>query len=213
VADPLDVLTGTDAAVAPDPAFAAALRRRLVAALHPIPPAHLRRSTTMTTATSTVPVTSAAATPYLCVHDAAAAIDFYVAALGAVEVLRIPQPAPDTRLGHAEISVGGARIMLSDEFPEMGVVSPRTLGGSPFQLHVSFTDVDVDALFAQAVAAGATVLRPPADQFYGERAGSILDPFGHRWTLAASIEDLTDEEVVRRAASAPADQGGPEHSP
>ena len=213
MADPLDVLTGTDAPVAPDPDFAAALRRRLVATLHPIPPADLRRSTTMTTATSKVPVTSAAATPYLCVHDAAAAIDFYVAALGAVEAMRLPQPAPDTRLGHAELTIGGARIMLSDEFPELGAVSPRTLGGSPFQLHLSLEGVDIDALFAQAEAAGATVLRPPADQFYGERAGSILDPFGHRWTLAASIEDLTDEEVVRRAASAPADQGSPEPSP
>jgi PhnB protein len=209
VADPLDVLTGTDAPVAPDPDFAAALRRRLVATLHPIPPADLRRSTTMTT-TSTVPVTSAVATPYLCVHDAAAAIDFYVAAFGAVEAMRIPQPPPDTRLGHAEISVGGARIMLSDEFPEMGVVSPRTLGGSPFQLHLSFADVDIEAVFAQAVAAGATVTRPLADQFYGERAGSILDPFGHRWTLAASIEDLTDDEIVRRAASAPADEASPD---
>ena len=200
MADPLDVLTGTDAPVAPDPGFAAALRRRLVAALHPIPPADLRRSTTMTTTTSTVPVTSAVATPYLCVHDAAAAIEFYVAAFGAVEAMRIPQPAPDTRLGHAEISVGGARIMLSDEFPEMGVVSPRTLGGSPFQLHLSFDEVDIDAVFAQAVAAGATVLRPVADQFYGERAGSILDPFGHRWTLAARIEDLTDAEIMSRAS-------------
>jgi uncharacterized glyoxalase superfamily protein PhnB len=162
------------------------------------------------TTTSTVPVTSAVATPYLCVHDAAAAIDFYVAAFGAVEAMRIPQPPPDTRLGHAEISVGGARIMLSDEFPEMGVVSPRTLGGSPFQLHLSFADVDIEAVFAQAVAAGATVTRPLADQFYGERAGSILDPFGHRWTLAASIEDLTDDEIVRRAASAPADEASPD---
>lgn len=150
--------------------------------------------------TDGIVVSTASATPYLCVHDAAAAIDFYVAAFGAVETMRLPQPAPDTRLGHAEVTVGGARIMLSDEFPELGVLSPRTLGGSPLMLHVVFDDVDIDAVFARAEAAGAAIVRPPSDQFYGERAGQVVDPFGHRWTLATTIEEVTAGEVVRRAA-------------
>lgn len=150
-------------------------------------------------ATTTTAV--ATATPYLCVHDASAALDFYVRAFGAVETMRLPQPEPDTRLGHAEITVGGARIMLSDEFPEIGVLSPRTLGGSPFQLHLTFEDVDIDAVIAAAEEAGATVTRPPSDQFYGERAGQIVDPFGHRWTLATPTEQLSDEEIVRRAGA------------
>ena len=202
MADPFEALAGVGEPVAPDPAFAAALRRRLVRALRPDPPDLEPRRDHVTT--EAIPLARATATPYLCVHDAVAAIDFYVAAFGAVETIRIPQPAPDTRVGHAEVDVGGARIMLSDEFPELGVLSPRTLGGSPFQLHVTFDDVDIDALFAQAVAAGATVLRPPADQFYGERAGQLVDPFGHRWTLATPTEQLTGEELLRRAAGSSA---------
>jgi len=196
VDDPLDALRDGDAPVAPDPRFAARLRDQLVDALTPPPPSDTR-STLMATTTTAV----ATATPYLCVHDAAAALDFYVRAFGAVETMRLPQPEPDTRLGHAEILVGGARIMLSDEFPEIGVLSPRTLGGSPFQLHVTFEGVDIDAVFAAAEQAGATVTRPPSDQFYGERAGQIVDPFGHRWTLATPTEQLTDDEIVRRAAA------------
>lgn len=211
MADPLDALRHGDTPVAPDPAFAADLRGRLEAALAPPSPTPASPAAIGTVdtadqeaavpATTTIPVAHATATPYLCVHDAEAALAFYAAAFGAEETVRIPQPAPDTRLGHAEVMIGGARIMLSDEFPEMGVLSPRTLGGSPFQLHLTFDDVDIDAVIARAEAAGATVVRPPADQFYGQRAGQLVDPFGHRWTLATPIEDLSDDEIVRRASA------------
>jgi PhnB protein len=207
VADPLDALGHGDVPVTPDRTFAAALRDRLEAALvAPTPTTSALAGATATQeaavpATTTIPVTTATATPYLCVHDADAALAFYAAAFGAVETMRIPQPAPDSRLGHAEVVVGGARIMLSDEFPELGVLSPRTLGGSPFQLHLTIDDVDIDAVIAQAEAAGATVVRPPADQFYGERSGQLVDPFGHRWTLGTPIEDVSDDEIVRRAGS------------
>ncbi len=217
MADPLDALAHGDAPVTPDRAFTTDLRRRLEAALAaPTPTAPTAPTPTTPAladaddtalqeaavpATTTIPVTQVTATPYLCVHDADAALAFYAAAFGAEETMRIPQPAPDTRLGHAELVIGGTRIMLSDEFPEIGVLSPRTLGGSPFQLHLTFDDVDIDAVIAQAEAAGATVVRPPADQFYGQRSGQLVDPFGHRWTLATPIEDLSDDEIVRRAAS------------
>jgi uncharacterized glyoxalase superfamily protein PhnB len=208
VADPLDALGQGDAPVTPDRAFATDLRDRLEAALAastpPAPaPAVADRTAieeTAVPATTTIHVSHVTATPYLCVHDADAALAFYAAAFGAEETMRIPQPAPDTRLGHAEVVIGGTRIMLSDEFPEIGVLSPRTLGGSPFQLHLTFDDVDIDAVIARAEGAGATVLRPPADQFYGERSGQVVDPFGHRWTLGTPIEDLSDDEIARRAA-------------
>jgi len=136
-------------------------------------------------------------TPYLAVKDAAAAIEFYKAGLGATEEFRMT--GDDGRIGHAEIHIGDDVLYLADEFPEMAVVSPQTLGGTPVTLHLNVTDVD--ATFAQAVAAGATSLREPADQFYGDRNATILDPFGHRWMLSARIEDLSAEEMERRAAA------------
>ena len=136
-------------------------------------------------------------TPYLAVKDAAAAIEFYKAGLGATEEFRMT--GDDGRIGHAEIHIGDDVLYLADEFPEMAVVSPQTLGGTPVTLHLNVADVD--ATFAQAVAAGATSLREPADQFYGDRNATILDPFGHRWMLSARIEDLSAEEMERRAAA------------
>ena len=105
----------------------------------------------------------------------------------------------DGRIGHAEIHIGDDVVYLADEFPEMAVVSPQTLGGTPVTLHLNVAEVD--ATFKQAVAAGATSLREPADQFYGDRNATILDPFGHRWMLSARIEDLSAEEMERRAAA------------
>jgi PhnB protein len=122
-------------------------------------------------------------TPYLCIADTARAIAFYQAAFGATEVYRITDP--DGRIGHAEIRIGGVPIYLSGEYPEIGVLSPATLGGSPVMLVLDVPDVD--ALFAQAVAAGATVDRPLADQFDGAlRNGKLIDPFGHRWMLSTT---------------------------
>ncbi len=137
-------------------------------------------------------------TPYITVAGTAQAIEFYRKAFGAVEKLRIP--APDDRVGHAEIAIGKANIMLSDEFPEIDARSPRTVGGTPVVPHLYVENVD-DTV-RRAEAAGATVLRPPADQFYGDRGAMLLDRFGHKWWLATHIEDVPDDELQRRAAKA-----------
>jgi len=146
------------------------------------------------TCVAPIPAGQHGATPYLCCKDAAAALDFYAKAFGAVEMMRLMEP--DGRLGHAEIRIGDAVLMLADEYPEMGIVSPRTLGGSPVTIHLYVADVD--ALVARAVAAGATLVRPVADQFYGDRAGRISDPFGHVWHLASRKEDVPAAEMQRR---------------
>jgi PhnB protein len=106
---------------------------------------------------------------------------------------------PDGKIGHAEIKIGAAPIMLADEFPDMGVLSPQSLGGSPVSIHLYVEDVD--ALASQAVAAGAKVLRPVEDQFYGDRAGKLEDPFGHVWWIATHKEDVSFEEIQKRAAA------------
>ena len=142
------------------------------------------------------------ATPYLSTNGAAAAIEFYKKAFGAIETMRLT--GPDGKVGHAEITIGAARIMLADERPEIGFPSPQKLGGSPVIIHLYVEDVD--AVFSQATAAGAKVLRPVADQFYGDRAGQFEDPFGHVWFLATHTEDVSPEEIERRAAVIP--QGG-----
>ncbi len=134
-------------------------------------------------------------TPYLIVKGGGAAIDFYKRAFNAVEVMRLE--APDGKLGHAEISIGNSRVMLADEFPEMGAVSPQTLAGTAVSLLIYVEDCD--ALFQQAVAAGAIVERPLANQFYGDRSGMLADPFGHRWCIASRQEELTVEEINARA--------------
>ena len=137
-------------------------------------------------------------TPYLVLSDAAGAIDFYKRALGAQELLRMP--APDGKIMHAEIKVGDSPIMLSDEFPEYGTRSPKSLGGTPASLYVYVENVD--AVFNQAVAAGAKALMPLQDMFWGDRYAKLEDPFGHQWQLATHVEDLTPEEIGRRAAAA-----------
>lgn len=137
-------------------------------------------------------------TPYLIVNDAAAAIEFYKKAFGAAELFRFP--APGGKIGHAEVKIGDSHIMLADEFPEMGAQSPQTIGGSPISLMLYVEDVD--AMAKRAVAAGATVTRPVKDQFYGDRSGSFTDPFGHQWHIATHKEDISPEEMKKRAAAA-----------
>ncbi|WP_314622705.1 VOC family protein [Streptomyces stackebrandtii] len=137
-------------------------------------------------------------TPYLCVDGAAAAIDFYVSVLGAVERMRMP--APGGTIGHAELSLGNSINMLADEFPDMGFRSPKAGGGTPVTLHAYVEDVD--SVFAKALAQGAKELSPVKDEFYGDRTGRLEDPFGHRWNLATHIEDGPEEEMEQRAKKA-----------
>jgi PhnB protein len=137
-------------------------------------------------------------TPYLCIKGAASALEFYKKAFDATELMRLAQP--DGRIGHSEILVGDSVIMLSDEFPEIGARSPQAIGGSPVTIHLYVEDVDT--VFKQAVAAGAKVKRPVADQFYGDRMGGVEDPFGYTWWIATHKEDLSSEEIQKRAAAA-----------
>jgi len=136
-------------------------------------------------------------TPYLILSNAGDAIAFYKKALGADEVMRMDDPAG--KIHHAEISISGSRIMLADEHPEIQALSPKTIGGSPVSIHVYVEDVD--AMVERAVAAGAKLIRPTADQFYGDRVGGIEDPFGYRWFIATHKEDLSMDEIRRRAAA------------
>jgi PhnB protein len=136
-------------------------------------------------------------TPYLMFSGASAAIEFYKKALGASEVMRLDDPSG--RIHHAEIRIGDSCIMLADEHPELQALSPNTIGGSPVSLHVYVEDVD--AAVDRAVKAGAKLVRPVADQFYGDRSGGIEDPFGYRWFIATHKEDLTIDEIRRRAAA------------
>lgn len=131
---------------------------------------------------------------YLRLHDTAAAIEFYARAFGARELFRLVEPSG--RVGHAEIKIGPVTLMLSDEYPELGIRGPRSIGSTSVSIHIHASDVD--RLFEQAVAAGATVVRPLANQFYGERSGTVRDPFGHEWLLGGHIEDVTPEEMQRR---------------
>ena len=135
------------------------------------------------------------ATPYICVHDGAAALDFYAKAFGATERMRMAEPSG--KIGHAEIQIGEAVIMLSDEFPELGVRSPRSLGGSPAAVLLYFEDVD--AVARRAVEAGGKLTRPVENQFYGDRSGKLEDPFGHTWWIATHVEDVSAEEMAKRA--------------
>ena len=137
-------------------------------------------------------------TSYLVVRGAARALDFYQKAFGAEVVFKMDMPGD--KVGHAEMALGGGRFMLADEFPDMGFRSPESIGGSPISLLVYVEDVD--AAFARAIEAGATELRPVANQFYGDRSGMLRDPFGHVWSLATHIEDVPHEELDERAAKA-----------
>ncbi|MDR3636235.1 MAG: VOC family protein [Isosphaeraceae bacterium] len=137
-------------------------------------------------------------TPYLIVRGAADAIEFYKTAFGATELFRMA--APDGKVGHAELLIGDSPIMLADEAPERGVRGPQSYGGSAVSILLYVEDVDV--LFNQAVSAGAKVSRPVTDQFYGDRMGSVEDPFGHTWHIATHIEDVPPDEMARRAQAA-----------
>jgi PhnB protein len=138
-------------------------------------------------------------TPYLCIKGAADAIEFYKKAFGATEVMRLAQP--DGRIGHAELQLGDSRIMLADEFPDMNFRGPHSIGGTAVHLHLYVEDVD--AVVGRAVGVGGKVLRPVQDQFYGDRSGSVADPYGHVWHVATHKEDLSMEEIRRRAAAQP----------
>jgi PhnB protein len=191
VTDPFDSLTAPVEPLDPRPDFARELRSRLVAKLeltlqlperkHPMP---------IHTA-----IRAHAVTPYLCAHDGAAALAFYADAFGASEVMRVV--GDDGRLGHAEFAIGEATFYLSDEYPEYGVTSPRTLGGTSVTLHVDVDDVDT--VYARAVAAGATAHGEPADQSHGARHGTLVDPFGHRWMLSQQVEHVSTAHYAARS--------------
>jgi len=136
-------------------------------------------------------------TPYLFIKGAASAIDYYKKVFGAQEIMRLN--APNGLIGHAELRIGDSMIMLSDENPQWGNKSPQTLGGSATSLHVYVEDVD--SVVQGAVDAGAQLIRAVKDQFYGDRSGSLLDPFGHLWSVATHIEDVSPEEIKKRMAA------------
>ncbi|SKA09067.1 VOC family protein [Novilysobacter spongiicola] len=147
-------------------------------------------------------------TPYLIVDDAAAAIDFYQRALGATELYRLPMKDANGRdvVGHAEIRIGDSTIMLSDEWPDMQALGPKARGGatSTFMIYCD----NADHAFQQALDAGATADKPVEDQFWGDRMGTVVDPFGHKWTLATHVEDVPPEELKRRMDAWSAQQSG-----
>lgn len=144
-----------------------------------------------------MPAGYSSVTPYLIVKDAVRALAFYEQAFDAHVFMRLEEPGG--RIGHAEMKIGNAIVMIADEHPEMNFLGPKSIGGTPalFLIYVA----DVDASFAKAVAAGATVMRPIVDQFYGDRSGTLEDPFGHQWTLATHVEDVSPEETQRRYAA------------
>jgi PhnB protein len=205
--DPLDVLAEPNRQIRPPAAFVRDLRARLLDALGAdttntieLPERKSTMSTGSTnTSTSTTPpqVGTALAVPYLAVRGGAAALDWYADAFGAVEAMRVV--GDDGRIGHAEISIGGATFYLSDEYPEIGVDSPDSAGGTTVTLHLT-VERDVDAVFARAVDAGATSLSEPADQPHGSRHGTLTDPFGHRWMLSQQIEQIDIDTYRERAA-------------
>ncbi len=137
-------------------------------------------------------------TPYLIVRGGVRAIDFYKQAFGAVELFRVA--APGGSIGHAEMTVGSSIFMLGDECPAMGASSPETIGGTPVGLMLYVENVD--EVVARAIAAGGKILKPVSDQFYGDRSGTVQDPFGHQWTVATHVEDVPADELARRAAAA-----------
>jgi PhnB protein len=143
-----------------------------------------------------IPEGHPAVSPYLIVDGAARALDFYRKAFGAKELMR--HAGPDGRIGHAEVKIGDSIVMLADEHAEVGARAPGAFGGSPVKLHVYVKDVD--AVARQAIAAGAKVVRPVQDQFYGDRNGTLEDPFGHEWHISTHIEDVSAAELRKRAA-------------
>ena len=133
-------------------------------------------------------------TPYLLINGAADAIEFYKTAFGATELLRLQDP--EGRISHGEICIGNSHIMLADEHPEMDFLGPKTRGGTTVSLLIYVEDADT--MFAQAIQAGAVEMRPLCDQFYGDRSGAVTDPWGHVWSIATRIEDISREEMQRR---------------
>jgi PhnB protein len=132
--------------------------------------------------------------PYMGFKDASRAIEFYVKAFGATERYRLTEPSG--RIGHAEIAIGEAVLMMSDEYPDFGAISAQTLGGCPIALHIFVADAD--AFVARAVGAGATVLRSVKDEFYGDRSGQIADPFGYKWMISTRKETISPQEMQKR---------------
>jgi PhnB protein len=132
--------------------------------------------------------------PYLCVHDANAAVDFYGRVFGMTEKFRLTEPGG--RIGHVELDFDGATLMLSEEYAEYGIRTPKTIGGTPVTIHLHVDNAD--EVVNKALLAGATLHMPLSDQFYGERSGSFFDPFGHRWNVGHHIEDVSTEEMQRR---------------
>ncbi|MGH8565394.1 MAG: VOC family protein [Gammaproteobacteria bacterium] len=140
-------------------------------------------------------------TPYLIIDGAAAALDFYKKAFGAEEVMRLPM---GDKIGHAEIKIGNSHVMMSDEWPDMGGLSPKKRGGTSVSLMLCVENAD--AVFDRAIKAGATVERPVENQFYGDRTGTLVDPFGHKWSIGTHIEDVPMDELKRRMESWSAEQ-------
>lgn len=141
---------------------------------------------------------------YLCVSDAATAIDFYQRAFGATEKFRLTEPSG--RIGHAELDFGGTTVMLCDEYPEYGIRGPQPGAPASVTIHLHVDDADAD--IARAVAAGARLERPASDAFYGERGGSVFDPYGHRWLIGHSIEEVAPQEMQRRYDALMRAEGG-----
>ncbi|UOF00671.1 VOC family protein [Bdellovibrio reynosensis] len=151
-----------------------------------------------------VPIPEAPLAPYLCVRNAAQAIEFYQKAFGAKVIFRMDDPSGSGKIGHAELKIENAHIYLCDEFPEMDTRGPESIGGSPVMLHLYVKDVD--AFTERAVKAGITVDRRVENQIYGDRGGKFIDPFGHIWWIASHKEDVSAEEVTRRAKKMMAQQ-------
>jgi PhnB protein len=150
----------------------------------------------MSAAAKAIPEGHQGAIPYLSIRNAGEAIAFYKKAFGATEMLCVDH---DGKIGHAELAIGAARIMLSDEFPDHDALSPQTIGGTPIMIHLYVEDVD--AFANRAIGEGLKILRPVEDQFYGDRGGKFEDPFGHRWWIATHKEDISPEEMRKRAAA------------
>ena len=150
------------------------------------------------TVTKPVPDEKHALSPYLIVDGAAKAIEFYAAVFGAKELFRLSDPSG--KIGHAELQIGACRFMLADEYPDFGALGPITVGGSPVSIHLYVEDVDL--IVSRATTAGATLLRPIEDEFFGDRVGLVTDPFGHKWHLATRKEDVSPEDMQKRMDAA-----------
>jgi PhnB protein len=153
---------------------------------------------------SPVPAGYHSVTPYLAIQGAAQAIEFYKKAFGAKELMRVP--GPEGKVGHAEVRIGDSRVMLADEYQPMEFLSPKSRGGTTVSLHIYLPNVD--AVVKRAVSAGAKLVREVEDQFYGDRLGTVEDPFGHVWHFATHVEDLSHAEMKKRAAARAKEAGG-----